>query len=484
MKKINQIFVLIGSFLFAQTSFGQCNQFATFNGNSDYIDMNWKGISGANSRTVEAWIKTTKTDAVIVSWGGSNVSQGRNMAFYINNSAGSGTVGALRLISNNGLATGSIPVNDGQWHHVACVFEDDGTPDVIDFKFYVDGVLDQLSNSGSRTINTILRDNVTIGRDGANSAKYFQGEISEVRIWSVAKTTSQIQATMTQSSLSGSEAGLEVYYTFENGATDKSANGRNGVNHGAIFGDNGQCNIGAPSISLSSNGTTFQETSDIIITANPTDSDGTIDRVEISENGAIVSTLTTAPYQYIKGNVGVGSYSFSAIAYDNEGNTTASNVLNTNVIPSNGGGGANIDNLTSLRINTAVLPAGYQLAVDGKIIAEEVRVLLSERWPDYVFLPSYKLKTLEEVEAYISANGHLPNIPSATKMETEGGIDVSKMNVRLVEKVEELTLYSIQLNKEKKELMEKQKQAILKITELENRMMAIEEALKATKSSK
>ena len=97
------------------------------------------------------------------------------------------------------------------------------------------------------------------------------------------------------------------------------------------------------------------------------------------------------------------------------------------------------------------IPAGFTLAVDGKMIAEEVKVRLRADWPDYVFEENYNKPTLEELEASIVENGHLPNIPSAATVEAEGYF-LGEMNVKLLEKIEELTLYVIELNKGYKNL--------------------------------
>ncbi len=67
--------------------------------------------------------------------------------------------------------------------------------------------------------------------------------------------------------------------------------------------------------------------------------------------------------------------------------------------------------------------------------------------PDYVFYKDYDLKTLNEVENYITKEGHLPNIPSAKEMEANGLL-LKEMNLKLLEKIEELTLYTI--NQEKR----------------------------------
>ena len=97
---------------------------------------------------------------------------------------------------------------------------------------------------------------------------------------------------------------------------------------------------------------------------------------------------------------------------------------------------------------------GYALNVDGKIIAEELRVELSSNWPDYVFTNDYKLKSIKEVEAHIKEKHHLPGIPSAKEIE-EDGLMVGDMQKRMMEKIEELTLYIIELNTEIEGLKQK-----------------------------
>lgn len=94
-------------------------------------------------------------------------------------------------------------------------------------------------------------------------------------------------------------------------------------------------------------------------------------------------------------------------------------------------------------------PQGYKLAVKGDMIAEKVVVKLYANWPDYVFTKNYGLMGLDEVESYIKENSHLPNVPSAKEVE-EGGIDLGKMDAILLQKIEELTLYVIELKKENK----------------------------------
>ena len=88
---------------------------------------------------------------------------------------------------------------------------------------------------------------------------------------------------------------------------------------------------------------------------------------------------------------------------------------------------------------------GYKLAVEGKIRAREIKVD-QETWSDFVFHPNYQLRTLQETETFIKENGHLPDIPSAEQVEEEG-ISLGEMNAKLLQKIEELTLYNIEMGK-------------------------------------
>lgn len=90
----------------------------------------------------------------------------------------------------------------------------------------------------------------------------------------------------------------------------------------------------------------------------------------------------------------------------------------------------------------------HMLAVDGSIGAREV-VVESGEWSDFVFYDDYQLPTLEEVETHINEKGHLKDIPSAKTIEEEG-IPLGKMDAKLLQKIEELTLYVLDINKDNK----------------------------------
>lgn len=115
----------------------------------------------------------------------------------------------------------------------------------------------------------------------------------------------------------------------------------------------------------------------------------------------------------------------------------------------------------NVNIGTELYYPDYKLSVNGKIRAKEVRV--ETGWADFVFFEDYKLPTLQEVEAHINEKGHLKDIPNAKEVE-ENGVFLGEISSKLLQKIEELTLYTI--NQEKK------------INELTKKMIVLETQLK------
>ncbi len=99
------------------------------------------------------------------------------------------------------------------------------------------------------------------------------------------------------------------------------------------------------------------------------------------------------------------------------------------------------------------IPMADKLAVNGSIICTELKVRLHDNWifPDYVLNHNYKLESLSDLEDYINKNQHLPGFPTADEV-TKKGLNVGEINVELVKKVEELTKYIIDLQKQVDEL--------------------------------
>lgn len=109
--------------------------------------------------------------------------------------------------------------------------------------------------------------------------------------------------------------------------------------------------------------------------------------------------------------------------------------------------------------NGFTTPNNYKLYVNGGILTTKVVVGLigGSSWADYVFDEKYRLMPLEELDIYIKKNKHLPNIPTANDL-VKKGLDLSEMQTKQMEKIEELTLYLIQVKKELNELKKEMKE--------------------------
>jgi hypothetical protein len=102
-----------------------------------------------------------------------------------------------------------------------------------------------------------------------------------------------------------------------------------------------------------------------------------------------------------------------------------------------------------------MLHVGGQALFDGRLCAQEVNIRLSPGvaacWPDYVFEPDYNLMPLTELRDYVATHKHLPGIPSAEEV-AQNGIEVGDTQAQLLRKVEELTLYVLQLEAQLQEM--------------------------------
>jgi hypothetical protein len=103
-------------------------------------------------------------------------------------------------------------------------------------------------------------------------------------------------------------------------------------------------------------------------------------------------------------------------------------------------------NSNIMGINTQYVPTGYTLAVEGKVIAEEIFVKLRSNWPDYVFSKDYKLMPISELKSFIDKNKHLPELKDQADVQDESGYLLGETQVLLLKKIEELTLYIIELD--------------------------------------
>lgn len=124
-------------------------------------------------------------------------------------------------------------------------------------------------------------------------------------------------------------------------------------------------------------------------------------------------------------------------------------------------------------IGTTEVPDNVKLGVNGKIAATEVKVAEVSNWPDFVFENEYSLPTLKEVAKHIEEKGHLQNIPSA-KNVLQNGFYLGEMDAKLLQKIEELTLYTIEQEKK----IEKQNEKLKEMENLKVRLEQLEVLLK------
>lgn len=193
---------------------------------------------------------------------------------------------------------------------------------------------------------------------------------------------------------------------------------------------------------------------------------GQINATGIFVNGTAVSlgTTTVSPWtlngtavNYNNGNVGIGILSnIPNYKLDVNGVINATGYLVNGVALSTSqwttsgttiyysGGNVGIGTTST---------GSFKLAVEGKVGVREIQVTAASPWPDYVFEQDHKLSSLEEIDEYIKANKHLPDVPSAEEVKKDGH-QLGEMDIILLKKLEEMTLYVIEQEKKIKKLEE------------------------------
>ena len=217
-------------------------------------------------------------------------------------------------------------------------------------------------------------------------------------------------------------------------------------------------------------------------------------RLGAGATSALPSLTYTAPsYTSIVGwadvlalsNNGAGGVALSAPSANGQirmfTNIDASNnPVERMIIKNNGNIGIGVSNpLAKLTVNGNVsigdnyVPSGYMLAINGKVIATEVAVKLRSNWGDFCFAPEFELMPLSEVEAFVKKYRHLPGVLSAVEIE-KNGLELGEMENILMQKVEQLTLYSIEQDKtitlQKQKDLEQQSKIdqLIKLVEAQN----------------
>ena len=148
--------------------------------------------------------------------------------------------------------------------------------------------------------------------------------------------------------------------------------------------------------------------------------------------------------------------------------------------PSKGALNISSTGVVSIGVNKAIGDPAIKFAVNGKVLATSFKILDYGSWPDYVFDKSYSLRSINEVKQYVEANKHLPGMPSAKEV-AEKGVDVGDVQAKLLQKVEEMTLYVIK----QQELIETQQtrmeQQQVKMEQQQTRMDQLEQEVSKLK---
>lgn len=316
----------------------------------------------------------------------------------------------------------------------------------------------QWTTSGSNIYNSNTG-NVGVGTTSPSTKFHIEGGTNSEPL----KITSNNLSTSLGLYTAGSSDILSAFVSYRSRGTVQSpanvlANDRIGGFYGRPYLNSGYQHSVAIEmyVGLSPSSTSYPTY--IVFGTTPNGSTVRQDRMKIAEDGNVgigtttpaykldvlgtanATNLRTSTFQMTGGSPGAGK----VLTCDASGNATWQPAPASQWTSS----GSNINYTTPgvVSIGTNIAPAGYKLAVGGKIVAEEVVVKLQANWPDYVFGNEYKLLSLSELERFIITNKHLPEIPSASEIKTDG-LKVGEMEALLLKKIEELTIYLIEADK-------------------------------------
>lgn len=198
------------------------NQALNFDGDNDIVDLGVVSVlTGVSQYTIEVWVKFETFSAygtVFAKRTADNDRAAMLQAWDAN--------GNIAVAVNNGYGYTSEPLSPGQWYHIAVVYDGAQATDHDRLKLYVDGspksltFLDEVPNATPASPSRFTLGAEYSGTEPINESSFlfvpFDGTIAELRIWSVARTQSQIQAEK-ETELTGSETGLAHYYDFSQG---------------------------------------------------------------------------------------------------------------------------------------------------------------------------------------------------------------------------------------------------------------------------
>lgn len=196
------------------------------NGSTYLESNNYDGVLGNANRTMSAWIKTTTVNGEIISYGRN--ATGQKWVFRVNGN------GKLRVEINGGYIVGTKDINDGEWHHVACVLNGNAVSDIT---LFVDGDKQVNTELSSIAVNTTSDIKVRVSL-GINN-RQFTGNVDNIKIWDRALTEDEIKSDVSVFTDSN-DPSLQLYYSFNtvtaasSNIVDLSGNGRDASTYGDL----------------------------------------------------------------------------------------------------------------------------------------------------------------------------------------------------------------------------------------------------------
>ncbi len=237
MKTLLQIIFLMS---FVLSAFGQDNVL-NFDGVDDKVNCgNVTQLNGASKVTIEMWVNMTEA----TTWGcffSKRLNNDNRIAFHEGYEVVNGKIDLLVLVCNgtNTYGTANDVVWVNQWFHLAMVFDGTQSTNANRLKLYINGVLQSLVFTGTIPSTTPnLTDPVLLGDENMSTTVPFKGSLDEMRVWTTARTQTEIQQNMNKS-MEGNESGLVMYYDFNQGTPGGNNSTETTLNDGTSNNYNG-----------------------------------------------------------------------------------------------------------------------------------------------------------------------------------------------------------------------------------------------------